>query len=76
MTELKPVTSSNLKAVGYDAATRTLGVQFASGTRYDYTDVPPEAHQALMAADSIGSHFAKHIRPKYQGALQGEEPSE
>jgi hypothetical protein len=60
--KLEPVTSSNIAAVGYDHATRTLGVQFKSGGTYHYHDVSPEEHRALVSADSIGSHFHQHIR--------------
>lgn len=58
---MKPVSSTNVKAVGYDHATRTLRVQFESGT-YDYADVGPEKHAGLMGAESKGSFIAAHIK--------------
>jgi hypothetical protein len=64
---LTPVQSSSINAIGYDADTRALHVEFSSGQTYHYPDVDPEAHQALVNAPSVGSHFAKHIRPHYQG---------
>ena len=67
MISLTPVKSSNLAAVGYDPATRTLAVRF-TGTAakvYHYKDVPAEAHTALMAADSIGRHYSKSIRTHF-----------
>lgn len=61
----EPVVSSNLKAVGYDAATQTLDVEFNSGRVYRYRGVPPEAHKAFVNAESIGKHFGQHIRTKF-----------
>ncbi|WP_428383569.1 KTSC domain-containing protein [Nevskia ramosa] len=64
--EMKPIEhSSNIKAVGYEAG--VLRIQFASGKAYDYPGVKPEQHAELMAAPSIGSHFAKTIRPQFDG---------
>lgn len=57
-----PVTSSNLAEVGYGEDSRTLEVLFTNGGHYVYANVPPELHQQLMAAESIGSFFAQHIR--------------
>lgn len=62
------VKSSNLDAVGYDEPTKTLHVRFKNGSRWEYTEVPVEEYQALMSADSIGSHYAKNIKKKYEGA--------
>ncbi|MCU7372811.1 KTSC domain-containing protein [Paucibacter sp. O1-1] len=64
---LQPVVSGNLKAVGYDAATQTLDVQFSSGRVYRYSGVPAKAHEELIAAESIGSHFARNVRNKFPG---------
>ena len=68
--QLTPVKSSNIAAVGFDPATSTLGVQFSSGATYHYAGVSAEDHAALMGADSIGSHFAKNIRGKFEGVKQ------
>lgn len=63
--DMTPVESSNLKAVGYDPEAQALHVQFKNGGHYQYAGVPPDAHQALLAADSKGSHIAKNIVGKY-----------
>ena len=57
-----PVTSSNISAIGYDPETRTLEIEFKGGGIYSYEGVTAEKASALLAADSIGSHFHKHIR--------------
>jgi hypothetical protein len=58
------VTSSNLRSVGYDDATRTLEIEFKNGV-YQYADVPLEVYQQLMSAASHGSYFIQNIRDAY-----------
>jgi hypothetical protein len=57
-----PVSSSNLRAVGYDADTRTLEVEFLNGGLYSYSNVPLTIHAGLMSASSHGSYFDAHIK--------------
>jgi hypothetical protein len=59
------VESSQVAAVGYDEATKTLAVTFTRGTGaiYHYLNVEPQLHRDFMAAESIGSFFGKHIKP-------------
>lgn len=57
-----PVSSSNLRSIGYDAATRTLEVEFLNGGIYSYSGVPASVHAALMSASSHGSYFDLHIK--------------
>lgn len=67
--EMQPVTSSNVAAVGYtpgpDGKPGNLYVDFKSGDRYVYADVPAEEFAALLAADSPGQYHAKRIRRVY-----------
>lgn len=65
---MKPVKSTSIVAIGHDPATRTLSVRFANGPTYHYAGVSADTHAKLMAADSIGSHFQSHIRPKYKAS--------
>lgn len=60
--EMKPVKSSNIRAIGFDPETKTLHVAFLNGTQYTYEGVDAEKHAALMSADSVGSHFNAHIK--------------
>lgn len=57
-----PVSSSNLKAIGYDAQTRTLEVEFLNGGLYSYSGVPSSVHAGLMSASSHGSYFDAHVK--------------
>ena len=62
---LDSVESSQIQAIGYDVSTQTLAIQFKSGTRaiYHYANVTAEDFAAFKAAESIGSHFYKNIKP-------------
>lgn len=76
--EMKPVTSSQISAIGYDPKSKKLHIRFADrtnrktgqvfpGSTYEYDDVEPAVHAALMAADadpalSVGSHFGAHVK--------------
>ncbi len=61
---LEPVKSSQVKAIGYDAATQTLAVTFArgAGAIYHYPNVKPETYEAFRQAGSIGKFFGEHIQ--------------
>ena len=59
---MQKVQSSNIKAIGYDKSTKTLRVEFKSGDTAEYPDISPAQHADLMAADSKGKHYHKHIK--------------
>ncbi|GAB16798.1 hypothetical protein GOEFS_014_00400 [Gordonia effusa NBRC 100432] len=61
-----PVSSSSLASVGYDETTRTLEVEFNSGSAYQYFDVPMSTYTELTTADSIGRYFVEHVRDAYR----------
>jgi hypothetical protein len=48
--------------VGYDQEQRVLEIEFTNGAVYQYSDVPPEVHHGLMAAESHGRYFHQHVR--------------
>ena len=63
--QLNPVKSSNIAAIGYDEPTKTLVVLFHNGRSYSYESVEKDVYFELYNADSVGSHFAKNIKPHY-----------
>jgi hypothetical protein len=73
-----PVTSSQIASVGYDATTKTLEIEFKSfnpqmtGSVYQYTDVPAEAHAALVGGESVGRVFKNQIKGVYDYKRVGE----
>ena len=63
--KLIPVESSNIKAVGYDPATKEMHVQFAGGDTYAHFDVEAIDHARFIAAESKGSHYHRTFRNKF-----------
>ena len=77
---MTPVSSSQVKAIGYDPMTKTLACQFAHGPGhlYVYPNVEPKIHADFMSSKSIGKYFGQHIKAlpfaKYE-APKAEEPA-
>jgi hypothetical protein len=57
-----PVSSSNLRSVGYDAEARMLEVEFLNGGLYRYSGVPASVHAGLMSASSLGTYFDRYVK--------------
>lgn len=59
------VESSQIQAIGYDAASQTLAIQFKSGKQavYHYAKVDAALYQEFSTAESIGSFFYRNIKP-------------
>ena len=62
--EMKRVSGGNLRAVGYDAARRTLVVELTSGT-FEYGGVSADTHRRLISASSPWSFFRDNIDEEY-----------
>ena len=61
-----PVSSSNLKSVGYDQSSNTLEIEFHGGRVYQYYNVPKRIYQGLMAASSHGKYHHRRIKDRYR----------
>ena len=65
--EMQSVKSSLLDKVGYDPEAKVLAVQMNySSDVYLYRDVPMDVFDDLLAADSKGAYYVKHIKSKYK----------
>jgi hypothetical protein len=63
---MEPVENSHaISAMGYDQASGTLRVTFASGGTYEYDDVTPQDYADFKNAESKGRHHAQNIRGKF-----------
>jgi len=58
-----PVTSSNLKAVGYEYG--IMEIEFLNGSVYEYSEVPQEKFDDLMSAPSQGKYYNQYIKGEY-----------
>jgi hypothetical protein len=63
--ERVPVSSSNIRSIGYDPDSSTLEIEFTNGGVYQYQGVPEPEFEALMNAGSKGKHFHAAIKNKY-----------
>lgn len=64
---LEPVVSSQVQAIGHDAATNTLAIRFPGwegkpGTLYHYANFNAEQFAEFAAAPSIGTFFTQKIK--------------
>ena len=50
----------------YDPAKRELWIEFVTGRRYVYEEVPDEVAQALASAFSKGTYFNTRIRDHFE----------
>lgn len=63
---MTPVNSSSISHVGHDPETGILSVKFHSGQTYRYAGVSANQAAKMLAADSVGSHFAKNINGNFK----------
>jgi len=65
-----PVTSSQIAAIGHSSDHNILAIQFPPskkdpdqpGSLYHYENMSAEEFDLFLKAESIGSHFIKHIK--------------
>lgn len=57
--------SSQIAAIGYDATTRTLQVNFHSGGQYLYRDVPADVFHDFARAKKKGNFLHAEIKGRY-----------
>jgi hypothetical protein len=60
---MKPVTSSNIAAIGHDG--KAMIVQFKNGGMYMYDGVPADTFNEAMVAESIGRFLSQRIKPVF-----------
>lgn len=63
--ERTPVTSSSIRAIGYDSDSQTLEVEFNYGAVYQYSGVSQSEYEGMMNADSKGKYFNANIKGSY-----------
>ena len=57
--------STVIRRFTYAPETRELTIEFVSGRRYIYSDVPLDEAESMRAAFSKGSYFNRKIRDCY-----------
>lgn len=61
-----PCKSKAIIGHGYDAASKTMALQFKGGKVYHHLGVSPETYAGLQEAESKGGYVAKHITGKFK----------
>ncbi|MBV9930936.1 MAG: KTSC domain-containing protein [Alphaproteobacteria bacterium] len=57
--------STVIRHIAYRPDLRLLDVEFTTGRRYIFRDVPPEAAESFRRARIKGRHFNSRIRGRY-----------
>ena len=57
--------STVIRRFDYSPDQRELLVEFTTGRRYVYSEVPAEAAEALRSSFAKGVHFNRHIRGRF-----------
>jgi hypothetical protein len=63
--ERKRISSSKIRAVGYDPKNESLEIEFSDGRVVAYSGVSPEVHRRFMSAPSPVSFFEDRIDESY-----------
>ena len=58
----RPVQSSAIASIGYDADVETLEVEFVSGSVYRYLHVPGDVATGFATAESHGRYFDAFVK--------------
>jgi hypothetical protein len=61
-----PVSSKNIRSIGYSQEQSLLEVEFHHGGIYQYFNVPISMYHGLMEAGSKGSFLAENIKFNYR----------
>ena len=64
--DLAPVESSVFSAIGHNPHKQILALKFRSGAIHHYAGVSAEKFMDFASAESLGSHFTRHIKNQHQ----------
>jgi hypothetical protein len=65
MMDMIPVSSSAIRAVGYDPATLRMKIAFVEGHTYNFCRVPEHVFRGLLNAGSKGRYYDTFIKGRY-----------
>lgn len=58
-------TSSVISGIQYDATRRVMAVDFRSGSRYHYRDVPETTVRRVVDSQSVGRAYNLYVRDAF-----------
>ena len=62
--------SSNIAAIAYDMEHKWLGVEFSSGSIYNYFDVPKSVYNEMLAINKKGESVGKYFITNVKGVFE------
>jgi hypothetical protein len=68
--ERTAVNSTNVRAIGYDAQTQTLEIEYASGMIYQYFDVSESVYLEVINSSSVGTAVNTIIKGSFRYSKQ------
>lgn len=66
LSNMIPVTSTKISAIGYEASPMILRVEFIKDGAFEYYSVPELVFEDFMNASSKGVFFVKFIKDRYR----------
>lgn len=60
------VESTNVKTIGYEADSQKLEVEYLSGQKYEYSNVPQKVFDGFITAVSKGKYLNQIIKGQYE----------
>jgi hypothetical protein len=63
--EMKKINSGKLRAIGYDAGSRTLQVQLDNGSMLQYSNVGKEIWHRFSSSGSAWSYYRDNIEEEF-----------
>ena len=63
---LNEIKSSNIKKTVYDTETKKMLVEFNSGAKYEYIEVPHQVYTQFRLSESQGKFFNSKISKTYK----------
>lgn len=66
MVPMTPVSSSNVRSLGYDSEASELWVAFNGGRMYVYSGVPEGVLEAALSAPSVGKFINENVKNVYE----------
>lgn len=64
ITEMYPVNSTAIRAVGRDASTGIVHVEFHSGGTHPHGPMTQDEFERFRDAQSVGKHYHAHVKAK------------
>lgn len=62
----KRVSSTSIRSVGYDPENQILEIELKHGGIYQYFQVKADDYAELLASESVGRYYTKHIKPNHK----------